>query len=49
MLPPITTATQRGTSNSTSKTVAYAMVEVTASISVYTHITTPEMMLAAPP
>lgn len=49
MVPPRTIARVRGRSKRTSKIVAYAMVEVTASISVYAHITTPEMTPALPP
>ncbi len=49
MAPPRTMATVRFTSKRTSKMVAYAMVEVTASISVYAHMTTPEMIPARPP
>lgn len=36
-------------SKRTSKIVAYAMVEVTASMRVYAHMTTPEMTPARPP
>ncbi|CAM5621529.1 hypothetical protein SGRI78S_05893 [Streptomyces griseus subsp. griseus] len=49
IVPPRTMATVRFTSKRTSKMVAYAMVEVTASIRVYAHITTPEMIPARPP
>ncbi|CAM5310146.1 hypothetical protein SALBM135S_05508 [Streptomyces alboniger] len=45
----MTMARVRFRSNRTSKIVAYAMVEVTASISVYAHMTTPEMTPARPP
>lgn len=49
MAPPRMIAIVRFRSKRTSKMVAYAMVEVTASISVYAHITTPEMIPARPP
>ncbi len=49
MEPPMTIASVRSTSKRTSKIVAYAMVEVTASISVYAHMTTPETTPARPP
>lgn len=45
----MTIATVRLRSKRTSKIVAYAMVEVTASISVYAHMTTPETTPARPP
>ncbi len=47
--PPMMMASVRFMSNRTSKMVAYAMVEVTASIRVYAHMTTPEMTPARPP
>ncbi len=47
--PPRTIASVRFMSNRTSKIVAYAMVEVTASMRVYAHMTTPEITPARPP
>lgn len=47
--PPMMIASVRFMSKRTSKMVAYAMVEVTASIRVYAHMTTPEMTPARPP
>ncbi len=49
MAPPSTIATTRSRPKITSKMVAYAMVEVTASIRVYAHMTMPEISPEDPP
>ena len=47
--PPIRIEGTLPRSNKTPKIVPYAMVEVTASISVYAHMTIPEIRLAPGP